>query len=145
MEGTKMRRILACGVLLAAACLPAVAANFSGKWAIQGNAGGGSGNKTVLTLNQVGGEVTGTVEAPAEAWTNSPLNNGIWRGKVEGNTLSFYVWTGMDQPAKANYRGTMSASGDEIVFTVTRAATAESGSPGSSAASTQQMTARRIK
>jgi hypothetical protein len=144
MEKPKMRRILAFGVLLAATSLPALAVNFSGKWAIQTDTqGGGRGSAAVLTLNQVGDEVTGTIAAPVEAWTNSPLNNGIWGGKVEGNTLSFYVWTGTDQPAKAGYRGTMSASGDEIVFTVTRARGAESG--GASAASTQQMTARRVK
>jgi hypothetical protein len=144
MEETKMRRILAFGVLFAASSVPALAVNFSGKWAIQGNTGGGGrGSATVLALNQVGDEVTGTVAAPIEAWTNSPLNNGIWGGKVEGGTLSFYVWTGRDQPAKAYYRGTMTASGDEIVFTVTRASGGESG--GASAASTQQMTARRVK
>lgn len=139
-----MRRILALGVLLAVASLPALAVNFSGKWAIQRDSReGGPASATVLTLNQVGDEVTGTVAAPMEAWTNSPLNSGVLGGKVEGNTLSFYVWTGTDQPAKASYRGTMSAPGDEIVFTVTRARGGESG--GASAASTQQMTARRIK
>jgi hypothetical protein len=136
MEETKMRTILAFGVLLAAASLPALAVNFSGKWAIQTNSGGdGRGSTMVLTLNQVGNEVTGTIKAPIEPWTNSPLNNAIWSGKVEGNTLSFYIWTGTDHPAKATYRGTMSASGDEIVFTVTRAG----------AASTQQVAARRVK
>jgi hypothetical protein len=144
MEETKMRRILTFGVLLAAASVPALAANFSGKWAIQRSAGGsGRGNETVLILNQVGEEVTGTIAAPVEPWTNSPLNNAIWGGKVEGNTLSFYVWTGTDQPAKATYRGAMSASGDEIVFTVTRARGGESG--GASAVPTQQITARRVK
>jgi hypothetical protein len=144
-----MRGMLAFGVLLAAASLPAAAVNFSGKWAIQTDAAGGRGNATVLTLNQVGDEVIGTIAAPAEPWTNSPLNNWIWHGKVEGDTLSFYVWTGTDRPAKAGYRGTMSPSGDEIVFTVTRARAGESqpaaGGSGASAAPTGRMTARRVK
>jgi hypothetical protein len=136
MEETKMRSILALGVLLAAASLPALAVNFSGKWEIQGDTGGAGGRGvTVLILNQVGDDVTGTVNAPIEPWTNSPLNSSVWGGKVEKDTLSFYVWTGTDQPAKAHYRGTISASGEEIVFTVTRAR----GGP------TEQVTARRVK
>ncbi len=129
-----MRKIVASGVLLAAALLQAAARNFSGKWAIRREAAEGiRGGTTILTLNQVGAEVRGTIAAPVEPWTNSPLNIGIWSGKADGNTVSFYIWTGTDQPAKARYRGTMSASGDEIVFTVTGGA-----SPGS-------VTARRVR
>jgi hypothetical protein len=127
-----MRTILASGVLVAAVALAGPAANFSGKWAIQTDPAG-SGGATVLTLNQVGDEVTGTIDGAAEPWTNSPPNRGIWAGKVEGNTLSFYVWRGTDQPAKVWYRGALSASGDEIAFSVTRAGTA------------QQEIARRVK
>jgi len=63
--------------------------------------------------------VTGTISLRIDAGTNSPVNNEIWGGKVAADTLSFYVWTGTDQPVKVSYRGTMSASGEEIVFTVT--------------------------
>jgi para-nitrobenzyl esterase len=119
-----MRTILALGVLLVAASLAAPAVNFSGKWAIQRN--------TFFTLDQAGNEVTGVIAAPIEPWTNSPPNSAIWGGKVEGNTISFYVWTGTDHPVKAVYRGTLSPSGDEIVFTVTRV-----GAPA------EQVTARR--
>ena len=130
-----MRGILAIGVLLAAVSLPASAANFSGKWEIRSTAGrGGNRGGGVLTLNQVGNEVTGTMSVPTQIGTNSPVNEEIWDGKVEGDTLSFYVWRGTDQPMKTNYRGTMSASGDEIVFTVNRGR----GDAG------QQMTARRV-
>jgi hypothetical protein len=155
MEETKMRRILAFGVLLAAVSQPALAVNFSGKWAIQTDTGGeGRGRATILTLNQVGDEVTGTMVAPIEPWTNSPLNRTIWDGKVESSMLSFYVWTGIDQPGKVCYCGVMSASGDEIAFTVTGARAGESGgcgcvaqpaAGGPGASGTQQMIARRVK
>ena len=115
-----MRRHLVFGVLLIVACTPGFAANISGKWALQNAAGrGGRGGPTVLTLNQVGDQVTGTITLRIDAGTNSPVNNEIWGGRVAGDTVSFYVWTGTDQPAKTSYRGTISASGDEIVFAVT--------------------------
>jgi len=115
-----MRRILAFGVLMTVASIPVSAANFSGKWALQNATGrGGRGGPTVLTLNQVGDQVTGTITLRIDAGSNSPVNNEIWGGRVAGDTLSFYVWNGTDQPAKTIYRGTISASGDEIVFTVT--------------------------
>jgi hypothetical protein len=168
-----MRGILAFGVLITIAAVPAFAANFSGKWALQNAAGrGGRGGSTVLTLNQAGDQVTGTITLRIDAGTNSPVNNEIWGGKVAGDTLSFYVWTGTDQPAKTSYRGTMSASGDEIVFTVTggrgggfgggqqtaggrpgrgggradggQTATPAQG-PGAAAGAAQQFTAQRVK
>jgi len=126
-----MKRILA--LLLTAASLPALAANVSGKWAIQDNSAGAPRRPVVLILNQAGDAITGTLAVPAEAWTNSPVNTGIFGAKAEGNTISFYVWTGMDQPAKASYRGIVSASGEEIVFTVTGA-----GAP-------KQVAARRVQ
>jgi hypothetical protein len=136
-----MRIIVALGVLLAAASVPAVAANFSGKWTIQGAGGRGAGRGgTALTLNQVGNEVTGTMGLRIDLGTTSPLNEEIWGGKVEGDALSFYVWVGTDQPVKTMYAGTLSASGDEITFTVTRG---RGASPG--AGSAMQMTARRTK
>lgn len=114
-----MRRIRALGFLLAIASIPVLAANFSGKWALRdANGRGGRGGPTVLTLNQVGDTVTGTISLRIDAGSNSPVNNEIWGGRVAGDTLSFYVWTGADQPVKTSYRGTLSASGDEIVFTV---------------------------
>lgn len=114
-------KTLICGVLLAAAAIPAWAVNFSGKWALQSPAGrgGGRGGPTILILTQVGKIVTGTISVRIDAGSNSPVNAEIWDGKVEGDALSFYVWTGTDQPAKTTYTGTMPASGDEIVFTVT--------------------------
>ncbi len=126
-----MRRFLGFGVLLAAVSAPALAVNFSGKWAIQR---GPRASAMVVVLNQVGNEVRGEILAVPEPWDNSPLNDGIWGGKVEGDALSFYVWTGTDQPAKVSYRGTMAASGEEIVFTVT-----------SGSAAGQTVTARRVK
>jgi hypothetical protein len=131
-----MRRVIALGILLATST-PAFAANFSGKWALATPAGrGGRGGPTVLTLNQVGDQVTGTITLRIDPGTNSPVNNEIWSGKAAGDTLTFYVWIGTDQPAKVIYRGTVSASGDEITFTVTG---------GGAAGSNQQITAKRMK
>jgi hypothetical protein len=126
-------------ILLAAVAIPASAANFSGKWAIQSPAGrgGGRGAPTILTLNQVGNEVTGSISVRIDAGTSSPVNTEVLGGKVEGEVLSFYVWTGTDQPAKTAYNGTMSPSGDEITFTVT-------GGRGQGAGP-QQVTAKRTK
>lgn len=106
-------------LLLALTGASALAANFSGKWAIQPQSGrGGRGGPTILVLNQVGSEVTGNIGARTDAGTGSPVNTEVIDGKVEGNIISFYVWTGTDQPVKTIYRGTMSATGDEIGFTV---------------------------
>ena len=144
-----MRRILAFSVLLAAASMPALAENYSGKWALQSAAGRGGGpGATALTLNQVGNEVAGALGVRIDLGTNSPVNEEIWDGKVEGNTLSFYVWTGTDQPVKTSYRGTLSASGDEIAFTVTRGRAGggqAAAGAGGGAGSPVQMVARRVK
>ena len=68
---------------------------------------------------------------------------GIWDGKVEGSTLSFYVWVGMDQPEKSRYRGTLSASGDEIVFEVIQGQAATAVADADSQP-TRQVMARRV-
>jgi hypothetical protein len=153
-------------VLLAGAGAAASAANFSGKWAIQNPSGrGGRGGPTILVLNQVGNEVTGTMGQRVDMGSGSPVGQDIMFGKVEGDTLTFYVWVGGDEPVKQTYRGTM--SGDEITFTVTggrgggaggggRGATGGGGpapagqqpaaaTAGQTAPATQQVTARRVK
>jgi hypothetical protein len=159
-------------LLLVLAASPVFAVNFSGKWAIESPAGGrgGRGGPTILVLNQVGNELTGTIAPRANLGTGSPVNTEILGGTVEGDVISFYVWTGTDQPAKTKYRGTMSADGNEIQFTVTggrggfggmggpagqggRGATgtqATSGTPApanaaGSGGAAQQMTAKRSK
>ncbi len=138
-----MVKILAALIALATAAVPAAAANFSGKWALQSAGGrGGFGGATILTLTQTGKDVTGTISVRIDAGTNSPVNDEIWGGKAEGDTVTFYVWTGTDQPVKTTYTGTLAASGDEITFTVTggRAAAAGRGQ-----AASQQITAKRTK
>jgi hypothetical protein len=135
-------------LLLALAGQPAFAANFSGKWAIPTPAGarGGRGGPTILVLNHVGGEVTGTISGRGNLGTGSPVNTEVLGGKVEGDVLSFYVWTGTDQPAKTSYRGTMSAAGDEIQFTVTGGRGGGfGGGQGGGQAAAQQLTAKRAK
>jgi hypothetical protein len=140
-------------VLLAAAALPAAAANFSGKWAIESGAGrgGGRGGPTILTLNQVGNEVTGTLTLRMDQGSGSPVGQEILDGKVEGDTLTFYVWVGGDEPVKQTYQGTM--SGEEITFTVTGGRGGGFGGGrggaaagrGAGAGGTRQMTAKRTK
>ncbi len=109
-------RTLVLSTVLGAAAIAAAAVNFSGKWAIE-NAGRG-GSATILTLNHVGKEVTGTITARTDAGTSSPVNTEILGGVVEGDTITFYIWTGTDQPVKTIYKGTMSGD-DTIEFTVT--------------------------
>lgn len=116
-----MRFRLLC-VLLAGAAMAAPAVNFSGKWTMEtpaGRGGFGRGGPTILVLNQVGDEVSGSITVRLDPGTSSPVNTEVLGGKVAGDALSFYVWTGTDQPTKATYRATMSASGDEMVLTLT--------------------------
>ena len=128
--------------------------------------------RPILVLNQVGDEVTGTISSRVDAGTGSPVNTEVLGGKVESDVLSFYVWSGTDQPAKITYRGTMSAAGDEIQLTVTggrgggfggmggqggRGGAGGQGTPGAptpanapgpgggTPAASQQVTARRAK
>src|SRR5215472_1874090 len=109
-------------LLLVGATHSAFAVNFSGKWAIESPAGarGGRGGPTIITLNQVGNEVAGTVGGRGGGGgSGAPVGSEILGGKVEGNVLTFYVWTGQDEPTKTTYKGTLSPSGDEIQFTIT--------------------------
>jgi hypothetical protein len=107
-------------VVAIAICLvsgSAFAANFSGKWALQVPSGRGQAT-VILQLNQAGNIVTGTLSpARVDAGTGSALSSEIFDPKVEGDTISFYVWRGTDKPAKQFYKGTM--SGDQIDFTIT--------------------------
>ena len=140
-----MRSIL-CGVLFVACALAAQAANFSGKWALQnagGRGGGGRGGPTILQLSQSGSDVSGTITLRIDAGSNAPVNMEIFGGKADGDTLTFYVWTGTDEPVKTVYRGT--TSGDEIAFTVTGGPAAAGGRGGGNPGGPQQITARRVK
>jgi len=105
--------VVACVVSSAAA----FAANFSGKWALKMPAGRGE-TTVILQLNQAGNRISGTL-APAriDAGSGSPLSNEVFDAKVDGDSISFYVWRGSDKPAKQYYKGTI--TGDEIQFTVT--------------------------
>src|SRR5215468_2505079 len=147
MEKKGMKATLAV-LLLALAAQPAFAVNFSGKWAIPTPAGarGGRGGPTILVLNHVGAEVTGTISGRGNLGTGSPVNTEVLGGKVEGDVLSFYVWTGTDQPTKTSYRGTMSAAGDEIQFTVTGGRGGGfGGGQGAGQPAALQVTAKRAK
>jgi hypothetical protein len=110
---------------LAVTALPLSAANFSGKWLLtrQQGAGGATGGggrgpaPVVVTLNQIGNEVSGSITPPRGNSTGSPANMDVFGGKVDGDTISFYLWTGLDKPVKNMYEGKL--NGDEITFTVT--------------------------
>lgn len=109
---------------LAIAVLPLSAANFSGKWlltrqqAAAANTGfGGRAAPMLVTLNQLGNEVSGSIMPSRGNSTGSPANLDLFGGKVDGGTISFYLWTGLDKPVKNMYQGKL--NGDEIAFTVT--------------------------
>jgi hypothetical protein len=107
-------KTLVLSALFGAVALAASAVNLSGKWAIQAT---GRGGPTILVLNQVGDEVAGNITAALGGSSGSPVSTEIIDGKVEGSTITFYVWQGRDQMAKVMYKGLM--SGEEIAFTVT--------------------------
>jgi hypothetical protein len=136
-------RTLVLGTLLAAM---AMAANFSGKWAIESPGRGGRGGApTILVLNHVGKEVTGTITPRSDAGTGSPVNTEILGGVAEGDTISFYVWSGTDQPVKIIYKGTASGE-DAIEFTITGGPSGGGDlAPGRGQSAPRKVTARRTK
>jgi len=97
--------------------LPLAAANFSGKWLLTRQGGGRGNPPVVVTLNQVGSEVTGSLEPPRGNSTGSPAYVEVLGGKADGDGISFYIWTGLDKPVKNFYQGKL--AGEEISFTVT--------------------------
>ena len=136
-------RLISCVVALAATFAAQPVPNFAGKWVIQGaGRGGGRGGSQTLTLNQVGTEVTGELVGGGGGGGGSaaPINNELYDGKVDGGTLSFYVWRGTDKPYKVTYTGTLNAAGDEIAFSLT-------GAPGRGGAPStpQTVSAKRTK
>ena len=106
-------------VALSALSVTSWAENFSGRWTFEMPGRGGQVQKMLLDLNQNGNVMTGTLSAGVDFGSASPVNNAIWGGKIDGNTITFYVWRGNDRPWKQSYKGTL--SGDRIVFTVTDA------------------------
>jgi hypothetical protein len=137
-------RLLILSFLLSVGALSAPEVNFSGKWVIEGANRGPMRQPTVLILNQVGNEVTGSISSQIFAASASPTHNEILDGKVEGDTLTFYVWTGLDRPVKAYYKGTL--SGEEIKFTVTGGAGLSGfAGPGVGGQEPRQITAKRTK
>jgi hypothetical protein len=96
-----------------------------------------STQRTTLVLNQVGNEVEGSITPPAMGGDATPVNTEMVDGKVEGETVTFYVWTGRDRPQKTIYKGTL--SGEQITFTVT------GGPAGMNSGGPRQATAKRCK
>lgn len=137
-------RLLILSFLLSVVALSAPAVNFSGKWVIEGPNHGPLRQSTTLILNQIGNEVSGSISSRNFAASASPVHTEILDGKVEGDTLRFYVWTGLDRPVKAYCKGTL--AGEEIKFTVTGGAQfGGPAGPGSSQQGPQQITAKRAK
>jgi hypothetical protein len=117
--------------------------NFSGKWVIETSDRGGQGQaqalRLFLQLNQTGKGVTGTVTVSRndDPGSASPVNNEIFDGKADGDTISFYVWKGTDQPWKEHFLGKV--SGGDIIFTISddHARTQATGSANSAEAKGQ--------
>lgn len=119
-------RTLGTAALFVLMALNLYAANFSGKWALPRF---GRGGQIVLVLNQVGNEVSGTVTTTGrDAGPGAPRNQEIIDGKVNGDVITFYIWTGIDVPAKQMYKGAM--SNDEINFEITGGAVLRLGPGG---------------
>ena len=133
--------------LLLGLTLSASDANFSGKWIVEGTNRGPVRQSTTLILNQTGNEVTGSISSRIDEGSASPVYTEILDGKVDRDTIRFYVWIGLDRPVKAHYEGTL--SGEEIKFTVTGGAAESGGLAGPSAGAGQsaqrQVTAKRAK
>jgi hypothetical protein len=104
-----MKKILCGWILFILICPLAFAANFSGKWQV---------GKSSLILNQVGNYVEGEFvsDEMMDMSSRSAVRGVIHDAKVEGDTLTFYVWLGYDKPVKQFYRGTM--VGDTIHVTI---------------------------
>ena len=138
-------KTLVLSVVLAATAIAAAAINFSGKWAIEMAGRGGRGFTTILILNHVGKEVTGTITARSDAGTGSPVNTEILGGAAEGDTITFYIWGGTDQPVKMFYKGILSGD-DSIEFTVTGGPAGGGNlAMGRGQSGPQKITARRTK
>lgn len=138
-------KTLVLSIVLAASAIAAAAVNFSGKWAIEMTGRSGRGYSTILVLNHVGNEVTGTITARSDAGTGSPVNTEILGGVVEGDTIAFYIWSGTDQPVKTIYKGILSGD-DTIEFTVTGGlAGGGNFAMGRGQTGPQKITARRTK
>lgn len=119
--------------------LPLAAANISGKWELTRQGPGRPRAPVILVLNQVGDKLTGSLSPPRGVSTGSPANVDVWAGKVEGDTVSFQLWTGLDKPVKNLYQGKI--TGDEIVFTVTLDPATD---PPANQPRTFQVTAKRV-
>ena len=133
-------------LLMGAAALAAATANFSGKWVIEmPGRGGRVGATTILVLNHVGKEVTGTITARSDIGSGSPANTEVLGGVVAGDTITFYVWSGTDQPVKTIYEGRI--SGDDRIEMTVNGGPAAGGNPamGRGPSGPQKVTARRAK
>lgn len=129
-------------LLFCAIAAPLPAANVSGKWLFTRAAPATAGSRQpaiVVTLNQVGNQLTGSLAPPRGNATGSPYHADVLGGKVEGDIVTFYVWTGLDKPVKDIYQGKI--AGDQITFTVTADPAPPSGAGG---AGSRSVVARRV-
>src|SRR5262245_13975690 len=132
-------RTLIFSVLAATVTFAQADVNFSGRWQIEGGAtrrggGGRGGGPRVITLNQVGTDVTGELGGGrGGGGSAAPVNNEIWDGKVSGRSITFYVWRGSDRPAKVLYKGELNAAGDQITFQVSGGPAGRGGGGGGAA------------
>lgn len=160
--------LLLCGLCAVAYGQAQGGGNVSGKWVIERTAPNGNVQRVPMEFNQAQGRVDGSVGGfSGGGGSAAPINNEIFDGRMDGQTLSFYVWRGADRPVRAYYKGTLNQAGDEIVFTVTggpifgggggggptpaQAASTPAGQaavavrPPAAAAAPQQVVARRVR
>lgn len=116
--------------------------NVSGKWVLPQAGRNGARGVTTLTLNQAGPILSGSFSGAGNPGSGSSVATEIFGGKVDGDTVTFYVWRGSDRPAKQFYKGVV--HGDEIDFTVTGGPTpANAPSNAAPAGAPAQITAKR--
>lgn len=149
-------RAVVLAIVLSGVAVAQSSSNVSGKWQIEipVAAGGAAGPNParpivqILTLNHVGAAVAGelvTSGGPGSGLgSTAPVNNEVHDGKVDGLSVSFYVWRGNDRPAKTFYQGTLNARGDEIAFVITGGPPPRLSPPGT-APPAQQATAKRMR
>lgn len=113
------KKLLFVTTILLVVAFVAVAADVSGKWTYEGpGRGGNPGRPVTITLKQDGSTLTGSVPGFARGG-DTPPDNPISNGKVDGNKISFEVKMSMQgNDIVTKYEGTL--DGDSLKLKITR-------------------------
>ena len=113
------KKLLFVTTILLVVAFVAVAADVSGKWTYEApGRGGNPGRPTTITLKQDGSTLTGSVPGFARGG-DTPPENPISNGKVDGNKISFDVKMNMQgNEIVTKYEGTL--DGDSLKLKITR-------------------------